>query len=40
MTQKEADEYIAFVDTWSISEDLLRKYNITVKRLPIEIKGA
>lgn len=39
MIQKEAEEYIAFVDTWSISEDLLRKYNIIVKRLPIEIKG-
>jgi DNA modification methylase len=37
---KDAQEYIVFVDTWSISEDLLRKHNITVKRLPLEIKGA
>lgn len=38
--KEEAKEYIVYVDTWSISADLLNKHNITIKRIPFEIKGA
>jgi len=37
--QTEAEEYIIFADTWSISFDMLSKHKITIKRLPLEIKG-
>lgn len=40
ITNSEAEEYIIYVDTWSISEDLLKEHNITIKRIPSEIKGA
>jgi DNA modification methylase len=38
--QTGSEEYIVFVDTWSLSQDLLQKHNITIKRLPLDIKGA
>ncbi|WP_151950033.1 site-specific DNA-methyltransferase [Aliarcobacter butzleri] len=38
--KEEAEDYIVYVDTWSISADLLNKHNITIKRIPFEIKGA
>lgn len=39
VTNMKFESYIVFVDTWSVSEELLNKFNITIKRLPIEIKG-
>lgn len=37
---KKAEKYLIYVDTWSISEDQLQQNNITIKRIPLEIKGA
>lgn len=37
--QSDAEEYLVFCDTWSISSELLKKYNVVVKRLPLEIIG-
>lgn len=37
--QKKAEKYLVYADTWSITQDLLQKYNIEVKSLPLEIRG-
>ena len=39
LLESKFEKYIVFVDTWSISEELLDKNNITIKRLPLDIKG-
>lgn len=40
ITNTEAEAYIIYVDTWSISEEILKENNITIRRIPTEIKGA
>ena len=37
--QSDAEEYLVFCDIWSISSEVLKKHNIVVKRLPLEIRG-
>lgn len=39
LLEKNSEKYLVFADTWSISQDLLVKHNIEVKRLPLEIRG-
>lgn len=33
-------EKIVYADTWSVSNELLKQFNITIKKIPTEIKGA
>jgi len=37
---EETENFIVYADTWSISTELLNQHNITIKKLPTEIKGA
>ncbi|MEV9527020.1 site-specific DNA-methyltransferase [Aliarcobacter butzleri] len=40
IVKEEVEEYIIYADTWSISNELLKQFNITIKKIPTEIKGA